>query len=63
MRVRSSYVFMNRGYIIIVKKLTILTHLSSPAILAIALVGGGGCACRARNEGLRPRSGIVVRRA
>jgi len=41
MRVRSRYVFMNRGYIIIVKKLTILTLLSSPAIIAIALVGGG----------------------
>ena len=62
MRVRSRYIFINRGYIIIVKNLTILTLLSSPAIIAIALVGGG-CARRAQNNGLRPRSGILVRRA
>ena len=33
-----------------------------PEIIAIALVGGR-CACHAWNDGLRPRSGIVVRRA
>jgi len=35
MRVRSRYIYINRGYIIIVKKLTILTLLSSLPLASI----------------------------